>query len=105
MASIDPAYPMFVLTFCIYQKEAYATIAAPSMLRFKFKHFGHDQVILHEHEIRRTKGAFTFLFDAARRETFYAALNTLIETSPFTLVASAIHKDRLQARYNTPDNP
>jgi hypothetical protein len=105
MESIDPNYPMFVLAFCIFEKETYASTAAPAVLRFKFRHFGHDQVILHEQDIRRTRGAFTFLFDAARREPFYADLNRLMEESSFTLVASAIHKDRHRARYREPGNP
>jgi len=71
MVSIDPSYPMFVLAFCVFGKEAYATRVAPAAMRFKFRHFGHDQVILHEHEIRKTKGAFKFLFarSGGRRST------------------------------------
>lgn len=105
MESIDPSYPVFVLVFCIFEKDVYATLAAPAVLRFKFKHFGHDQVILHEHDIRKTKGQFAFLFDEARRIPFYEDLNGLIAGSPFTLVASAIHKERHRGRYARPDNP
>jgi hypothetical protein len=92
MASLDPHYPIFSLAFCIFGKEEYARRVAPAVLRFKFRHFGHDQVILHEHEIRKTKGAFRFLTDATRREPFFADLNALIECTPFTLVASVIDK-------------
>jgi hypothetical protein len=105
MVSIDPSYPMFVLAFCIFEKEAYTTRVTPAVMRFKFRHFGHDQVILHEHEIRKTRGAFKFLFIPERRAPFYADLNTLVEESPFTLVASAIHKERHRARYANPENP
>lgn len=105
MESIDANYPVFVLVFCVYAKETYADRVAPSVLRFKFKHFGHDQVILHENEIRKTKGPFTFLFDATRREPFYRDLNSLVEEAPFTLVASVIRKERHRARYREPMNP
>ncbi|HEX8243025.1 MAG TPA: DUF3800 domain-containing protein [Longimicrobium sp.] len=105
LESIDPHYPVFVLAFCIFHKDAYAGHAAPAVLRFKFAHFGHDQVILHEHEIRKTKGPFAFLFDAARRGPFYDDLNRLMVESPFTLVASAIHKERHRERYSKPNNP
>jgi hypothetical protein len=105
MESIDPSYPVFVLALCVFEKQAYADTAAPAVLRFKFRHFGHDRVILHEHEIRKTKGPFQFLFDAARREPFYHDLNQLITASPFTLVASVIDKQRHRRRYAQPNNP
>jgi uncharacterized protein DUF3800 len=105
MQSIDPGYPVFVLAFCVFHKEAYVTTAAPAVLRFKFKHFGHDQVILHEHEIRKTKGAFTFLFEPVRRGEFFADMNRLVEESPFTVVASVIDKQRLRECYTHPANP
>jgi len=105
MVSIDPGYPMFVLAFCVFEKEAYTDRVTPAVLRFKFRHFGHDQVILHEHEIRKTKGPFKFLFAAEKRAPFYEDLNKLVAECPFTLVASAIHKERHRARYANPENP
>lgn len=105
MESIDPSYPVFVLAFCVFQKEAYVTTAMPAVLRFKFKHFGHDLVILHEHEIRKTKGPFTFLFEPVRRGEFFADMNRLVAESPFTVVASVIDKQRLRDRYANPENP
>lgn len=105
LESIDPNYPVFVLVFCIFHKEAYASGAAPAVLRFKFAHFGHDQVILHEHDIRKAKGDFNFLLDARRREPFYIGLNELIADADFRLVASVIKKVEYRARYPVPGNP
>ena len=102
---MDAAYPIFVLAFCIFEKRALAAEVVPAMMRFKFEHFGHDQVVLHEHEIRKTKNAFRFLTDASRREPFMAGLNTLVAIAPFTIVASVIRKDRLRERYSRPENP
>lgn len=105
LASIDPGYPVFVLAFCLFEKEKYASRVAPAVLRFKFTHFGHDQVILHEHEIRKSKGPFSFLLDATRRPAFYEGLNQLMTEAPFTLVAGLIDKHALTARYEKPRNP
>jgi hypothetical protein len=90
LASIDPPYPMFVLAFCLFDKTTYAEAAAPSITRFKFKHFGHDQIILHEHDIRKAKGVFKILQNQARRLSLINDLNALIEGSSFMLIASAI---------------
>ncbi len=44
LPAVDPQYPMFVLAFCLASKDDYAGRIAPAVLRFKFRHFGHDQV-------------------------------------------------------------
>ncbi len=105
LASIDPSYPMFVLAFCLFDKTTYAETAAPSITQLKFKHFGHDQIILHEHDIRKAKGVFKILQNPARRLSFINDLNALIEGSPFLLIASAIQKENLNRQYFDPSNP
>jgi hypothetical protein len=105
LASIDPHYPMFVLAFCLFQKKKYAEEVVPLVLRLKFQHFGHDQVILHERDIRKAKGPFTILQNEPRRSQFLADVSGLVEQSPFTLVASAIRKNKLQKQYVDPINP
>lgn len=105
LQSIDPDYPIFVLAFVIFRKEEYASVAVPDMLRFKFRHFGHDQVILHEHDIKKAKGAFRFLTNTKRRELFVSDLTAMMTRSSFTLVAVVIRKSRLTERYATPANP
>jgi hypothetical protein len=105
LLSVDPHFPVFVLAFCVFQKEAYACGAAASVTRFKFRHFGHEQVILHEHDIRKSKGPFSFLLDGARREPFFADLNRVMAEAPMTIVASVIDKRAHLARYETPANP
>lgn len=105
LEACDPAYPVFVLAFCIVRKSDYVDVITPAIQRFKFKHFGHDLVVLHEHEIRKAKGEFTFLLVPARREAFFPDLNVLMEATPMTLVAVVIRKDKLKAQYHRPDNP
>ena len=61
LESVDPHYPVFVLAFCVFSKEDYVGSVAPAIQRFKFRHFGHDMVILHETDIRKDRGDFQFL--------------------------------------------
>lgn len=105
LASIDPNYPMFVLAFCIFEKRTYAEEIAPAILKLKFKHFGHDQIILHEHDIRKAKGPFRLLQNKSFRQPFLNDLNLLIQQSNFLLVASAIKKDKFRRQYPNPINP
>jgi len=105
LAQPDPDYPMFVLAFCIVRKDEYKTIISPAFDALKFKHFGHDMIVLHEHEIRKARGSFAFLTNAARRETFYADLNHAMANAPFTVVAVCIDKLKLKSAYKFPKNP
>ena len=105
LTAIDRDYPVFVLDFCIFRKDNYANVVAPQVQAFKFAHFGHDIVVLHEHEIRKQKPPFVFLKSRDKRDAFMDGLNRLIEQADFTIVAAAIHKERLTQRYAAPGNP
>ncbi len=101
----DPAYPVFVLAFCIIRKTEYVDIITPAVQRFKFKHFGHDLVVLHEHEIKKAKGEFAFLLVPEKRALFFPDLDSLMATTPMTLIALVIRKDKLKEQYHKPGNP
>jgi len=97
LESIDPQYPMFVLSFCIFRKHTYNYSIAPAMRRLKFATFGHDMVVLHEAEIRRKKGPFSTL-SKEPREAFLNELTDIIGAADFQLIAVAIDKRRLAVR-------
>lgn len=105
MIGIDQTYPIFVLAFCVFRKQDYMEIVCPAVQRFKFKHWGHDAVVLHEHDIRKPSGAYAFLQNANRRKEFLADLDALMEAAPFTLIAAVIRKADLGQQYHAPENP
>ncbi|OIQ83222.1 hypothetical protein GALL_349850 [mine drainage metagenome] len=105
LGAIDPDFPLLVLAFMIVRKDRYLSDIVPAIQGFKFRHFGHDQIILHEREIRRDAGPFSFLKTKALKSAFLEELTTIMDAAPFHLVAVVIRKDKLQARYKTPDNP
>jgi len=106
MVSIDSQYPVFALVFCVMRKADYITSVVPAMQQIKFSIWGHDAVILHEHEIRKNKGPFAVLrINRDLRERFLSDLNALIETTPMTLFASIINKQELLEKYSDPSNP
>lgn len=104
LESIDPDYPVFVLSFCIFRKGDYAQRVTPAIRQLKFATFGHDMVMLHESEIRRKKGAFSRL-SKEPREAFMNALTDIISVADFQLVAVVIDKRKLKDRYAQPAHP
>lgn len=105
MGNIDPYYPLFVLAFFIVKKSDYTAQIVPALQLFKFQHFGHDQVILHERDIRKDLGDFAHLKTPALKSVFLDELTTLIEAAPFDLVCVVIDKAKHKAQYKTPEDP
>ncbi|HSX13292.1 MAG TPA: DUF3800 domain-containing protein [Chlamydiales bacterium] len=95
LISIDEGYPVFVLSFCVFQKTHYSHVIALALRMLKFTTFGHDMVILHEQDIRKKTGAFHQM-NKEKREVFFDDLNTLIAQADFTLLATVIDKYKMK---------
>ena len=104
ITSINPENPIFVLVFCIFRKVDYISIVKQAVAKLKIDFWGHDLVVLHNHEIRKSAGEFVFLFDEETRRIFLHALNELIRNIPFSIAATAIDKRYLTDRPNS-SNP
>lgn len=104
LESINADWPLFVLSFCIIPVEAYANDVTPAIRRLKFDFFGHDLVVLHEHDIRKKKGAFAQL-NKDQREAFLDRLTDVIAATDMTMIAVVIDKIRHKARYTRPEHP
>lgn len=101
LESVDANYPVFVLAFCVFQKRYYARNVVPSLEGFKFKHFGHDVVVLHETDIRKERGEFRFS-SRQHKEAFIDELTGIIEANNFMLIGCVIDKGRLRERAQNP---
>ena len=92
ITSINPENPIFVLVFCIFRKIDYISVVKQAVAKLKIDFWGHDLVVLHNHEIRKSTGEFAFLFDEETRMIFLHDLNEVIRSIPFSIVATAIDK-------------
>jgi len=105
MQNLDPNYPMFVLAFCVFYKRYYAEKVAPALQKFKFNHFGHDLVVLHETEIRKETGSFRFQ-NREQKQRFLNQLTDIIDASNFILISCVINKEQLRQKGGAaPSNP
>lgn len=95
LVSIDKDYPVFVLALCIFNKRHYAEKIIPAVEKLKFNYFGHDNVVLHENEIRKQKGDFAFLSHRPTRDTFMEQLTSIMEANNFILIACVVDKTRM----------
>lgn len=104
LGSINADYPIFVLAFCIMPCAAYVDLVTPAVRRLKYGLFGHDLVILHEHDMRKKTGPFAQL-NKERRDALTNGLTEVIEAAPITLIAVVIDKVKHKAKYVSPDHP
>jgi hypothetical protein len=104
LESIDPQYPLFVLSFCVIRKSIYIDQLTPRVRRLKMDTFGHETIVLHEYDIRKKTGAFAPLSKEAR-ETFMERFNDVMRDTDFTIFAVVIDKVRHKERYFDPAHP
>jgi hypothetical protein len=105
LVRVDPRYPIFVLAFCLFQKDDYVERIGPALHRLKFRFWGHDEQVLHEHEIRKPNQNYGFLFDGASRAGFLDAVSRLVDEAAFQIVAVVIRKLEFVKQYSLPANP
>lgn len=87
--SPDPNYPIFVMAACLFDAAQYATRLAPDICALKLRYLGSDSPILHESEIRKRLGPFSFHRNESRREDFLEAITRAIEEGVPAVLAVA----------------
>ncbi len=105
LTQIDPQFPVFVLLLAILRKDDYVNRVCPDLQRFKFEFWGHDEVVLHEHEIRKPAGDFLFLLQKPVRDRFLTRLTERMAALPATIIAVVIDKPAFISRYHAPVSP
>ena len=105
LRAIDHDYPVFVLLFAILSKHEYRTQICPEIQKLKFDFWGHEEIIFHEHEIRKPRGVFAILQKESIRERFHTQLQEQMVKLPVCLVAVVIDKTRYKSQYAEPASP
>ncbi len=104
LTAVNRDFPLFALAFCVFPKAAYVDEMTPALRRLKVATFGHDLVVLHEHDLRKKEGAFAMM-SREPREAFLDALSRVIESAQFTLMAVVIDKRALRMEDPATANP
>ena len=105
LASINQQFPLFALVFCIFRVERYIRDIVPAAQQVKFEFFGHDQIILHEIDIRGHNPPFGLLQHEGIRERFLGRLSDLVEHAEMTVIAAVIDKQRMVDAHAGADDP
>lgn len=93
LTTLNPDFPVFLLCGVIVEKSEYEKIRK-SFNNIKRELWGNKEVIFHSRDIRKCEKEFSVLFDMEKKKWFYEHLNALIQNNHYTIIASAIQKDR-----------
>lgn len=90
--NIDPRFPFFVLVFCVFSQKNYLQQTLPSIEALKFRYFGHDAIVLHEHDLYRGTQVLRDKQDRQLYNRFMMDLSKIIAFSSFHVIAAAVDK-------------
>ena len=93
--SIDPQYPVFVFSCCVFRRQEYCRATLPAIARLKLNYFGNQDIILRSRNIRIGQPPFDFPYDRQRRSAFMRDLSQVIDDANFTIIAAVIDKPKL----------
>lgn len=105
LVKIDDQFPVFCLAGCIFDENEYHQNSKAKIGAFKIRYFSNSEVILHSRQIRKCEPPFNILLNQNTKQNFYKDLNNLMSQLPYTILASAILKQKLKDRYSDPTNP
>lgn len=91
LVSLDASFPVFLLCGMLTSEENYTAIR-DEINSIKQAFWGKKGVVLHSRDIRKCEKEFQILFDLTIKAQFYKRINTLIESSKYRILASAINK-------------
>jgi hypothetical protein len=93
-------FPIFVLVFAVLNKQHYAFDISPKIKMLKFDFVGHDQLILHERDIRRQSDAFAFLqLSEELRDSFLGRISEIIRSTDMEICAAIIDKAKYRPHH------
>lgn len=104
LSTIDPGFPVFVLTMMIVEPKNYIAQIVPNICQLKVDYWGHEGVVLHSRDIRKAQGPFAFLRNRDLTQQFYERINQIMTQSQYTIISIAVRKDRHFKKYGEQAN-
>ncbi|HKS10126.1 MAG TPA: DUF3800 domain-containing protein [Pyrinomonadaceae bacterium] len=94
----DKDFPVFALVMMVCDLDQYRDTLIPMVHRLKFDYFGHECIILHSRDIRKTQKDFGFLTDPLKRREFYGRINEIMSAPGYDIIAAVIKKPEYKAK-------
>lgn len=103
LATLDPTFPVFLLCGILIEESQYENIRG-QFNALKKELWGNKEVIFHSRDIRKYEKEFQIFFNLDLKKLFYDQLNNYIRKNDYTVIASAIQKERYIKKYGRLSN-
>lgn len=103
LTAIDGSFPVFLLCGVLVAESDYPTLR-DGINAVKTEFWGNKGVIFHSRDIRKCDKEFVVLFDLEVKRKFYEGINRIVEDNKYTVIASAIRKDKYIERFGRLSN-
>lgn len=96
---IQDTYPVFVLTGVVVKDGIALREIETQFNQLKQQFFGTEEIIFHTSDMTRNRNGFEKMKDAQFKNHFCDALNTVMMTSKYQVIAAVIDKKKHKERY------
>ncbi|MCP9752352.1 DUF3800 domain-containing protein [Ferruginibacter sp. HRS2-29] len=98
LAKFDPDFPVFLLCGVLIKEDEYEIIRQ-NINNLKHSIWDNKEVIIHSRDIRKCEKEFQKLFNLELKKIFYEEINTIVATSNYNIIASAIQKEKFVQKF------
>lgn len=98
LKTIDSSFPVFLLCGVLISENEFERINS-IVNQVKLKYWNNTNVILHSRDIRKCNNEFKVLFDLKVKEQFYNDVNSVLTSSNYKIISSAIDKISFIKKY------
>lgn len=103
LVNLDASFPIFLLCGVVIHSSNYQQLRQ-GFNNIKAYFWGNKEVIFHSRDIRKCEKEFQILFNLDIKQQFYKQLNTAIIDNDYTIIASAIDKEKYIQQYGKLSN-
>ncbi|TKC00287.1 DUF3800 domain-containing protein [Pedobacter cryophilus] len=103
LVTLDLNFPIFLLCGIVIHQDHYQKVRE-DFNEIKANFWGNKEVIFHSRDIRKCEKEFQILFDLELKQQFYHQLNQSIINQNYTVIASAIGKEKYIKQYGKLSN-
>ena len=98
LSNVNPNFPIFVLCGVLFEQSDYEE-CRDKINQVKNQFWGNKDVIFHSRDIRKCQKEFQILSDLDFKRDFMSAVNAIITTCNYTIIADGIDKHQYIQKY------
>ena len=93
LANFNPDFPVFTLCGAVMNEDTYMLLDK-NIRELKNEFWEGKRIVFHSRDIRKCEKGFEKLFDLEIKKRFYDVINSIVENTEYSIIASSIQKEK-----------